>query len=53
MYEGPKDMRPSDSQAVEAYIQSWAKDKEVRVWDYKGKEDNSQGDEKSKCFVKI
>ena len=33
-------------QATEAYVSSRAKEKRLGVWDFKGKEDNLQEDEK-------
>jgi len=39
-------MRPTGSQAVEAYMPSRTKEKWVGAWDFKEKEDNSQDDEK-------
>lgn len=40
--------RPKDNKAIEAYMLSWAKKKGLRVWGFKGKENNSQEDGKSK-----
>ena len=44
-------MRLIDFQTVEAYVQSWTKQKGVGVWDFKGEKDNLQEDGKSKCLV--
>lgn len=44
-------MRLPGSQAAKAYMPSRAKEKGVGVWGFKGKEDNSQKDGKSKCLV--
>ena len=46
-----KDMRLKGIQAIEAYMPSWVKEKGVRVWGFKGEEDNAQEDEKSKYLV--
>lgn len=40
MYENLKDMRLNESQAVEVYIPSGAKEKGLWVWGSKGKGDN-------------
>lgn len=39
--------RPIDSQAVEAYVPTWANEKWVGVWGFREKEDQSQEDGKS------
>lgn len=41
-----KNMRPTGSHAIEAYMPFRAKEKGGGVKDFKGKEDNSQEDEK-------
>ena len=42
----------SNSQVVEIYMSSWAKDIGLGVWDFKWKEDNSQEEEKEQMFGK-
>ena len=44
-------MRLQDSQAIDAYMPSCTKEKGVGVWDFKGEENNSWEDEKSKSLV--
>lgn len=44
-------MRPTGSQAIEAYLPSKAREEGVEVWGLKGKEDNSQKMKKNKCLV--
>lgn len=46
-----KNMRLRGSQVIEAYILFSAKEKWVDVWGFKGKEDKSQEDGKSKRLV--
>ena len=46
-----KNMKTPGTQAVVADRPSRAKEKRVLVWDFKGEEDSSQGDGKSKCLV--
>ena len=36
-----KNMKPPDSQFIEAYVLSWAKEKGVRIWYFKGGENKS------------
>ena len=43
-----KNMKPPDSQLIEAYVLSWAKEKGVRIWYFKGGEDKSEGGGKNK-----
>lgn len=49
--EPHRDMRLPGSKIIESYMPLWAKEKQVRVWDSKGEEVNSQGDKKTKCLV--
>ena len=44
-------MRPTGSQAVEAYLPSRAKEEGTKVWDLKEKEGNSQKRKKNKCLA--
>ena len=39
------------SPTTEAYMSSWAQEKGIGIWVFKGEEENSQQDEKSKCLV--
>lgn len=41
-----KNMRPSGSRAAAVHVPFGAKEKDVGAGDHKGKDDNSQGDEK-------
>lgn len=43
----PKIVKQNDG-----YMLSWTKEKEVGIWDFKEKEDNSQEDEKDELFGK-
>lgn len=45
MYRSPKDMRPQDSQAIEAYMPSWAKEKGGRGQDFKVEETSPRKEE--------
>ena len=54
MYGSPtKTGRLQGSQAIEAYLPSWAKEEEVGAWSLDGEEDNSQEDKKNKCLVNV
>ena len=51
MYRSPSEtMRLKGGQEIEAYIPSWAEEKGVGVWGFKGEEDKSQ-EAKSGCLV--
>lgn len=45
-------MRPTGSQVREGYVPSSAQEKGEEVWDFNGKEDDSEEDEKEKMFGK-
>lgn len=48
MYESPiKNIRLKKSQAIKAYIESWAMKKGEGVWGFKGEENNSQKNEEN------
>lgn len=51
MYESPKDMSAKDSQAIEIYMPSRAKENQGGGLGPQRVEDNSQEDEKCKCLV--
>lgn len=51
MFEGPKRLWHIGSQAIEANMSSWVKEKKTGFWDIKGKEDNLQEDGKNKHLV--
>ena len=45
--KGPaKNRRPMDNQTIEASMASRVEEEGIGVWDFKGKEDNSQEEEK-------
>lgn len=44
-------MRPTYSQAVEVYMPSFAKEKSIKVGNFKGEEDHLQEDGKGKYLV--
>lgn len=43
-------MKHTSSQEIEACMSSWAKDKEVGIWDIKGEEDNLQAEGKNNIW---
>lgn len=49
MWEIPDKMRVRYN---EVYLSSWTKEKQVGIWDFKGKEGNSQEDKKEPMFGK-
>lgn len=51
VWEPHKDMRLLNGEAIKAYMPSWAREKGVRVWNFKGEEHTSQEDGKSKGLV--
>lgn len=44
-------MRIQDNQTIEVYMLFWANKKGLGIWNFKGKEDSTQGAGKSKFMV--